>query len=610
MSFYAGLKIVTAMISIGIGAGLLARDHGLKGYRLLAAVMFCNAWWATAEFILVVTSSAASAETLQRLASLGPLPLGVLCMHAALEFSSVKNHPLSKSLPVFYAGVATLAPIHLLTDFVIRGAAEGFYLWRPIFGPGIVLSYAVISVPIFLTVLSRREVVGLPAPGGQRELARIVFFGVSGALAVGTLSILICPPLGIDVMNITSTLLVLVGLSCIDVLRRRGHSLTSSQAFAREILDALTDGYVLVTEEGTVRDANRSFLKMAGTTEQRAIGAPVGNWIAGLADADAPLETAQLMELRTSGDESIPVVVSPSSDSDRSARRLGRAYLLRDRREVIALQRKLVVSARLAAVGDLAKSISQSISEPVLRARQELEGLDLDWQTIGDVIFLSDQEQEAKEAFEEGAELIQECAEGIDRIFSIVQKVGGLSDETRGDALHSHGLDRIVARAIRVAGIQASEALRIEVRLDEDVDILCNPSEIERVVINLVVNAIQALQEDSERAAELSVAVIAQGPRVLLHVEDNGCGIDANVLDRVFDPFFTTKPVGKGTGLGLAISYHIVKSHGGEIRIASETGGGTSIAVEFPRAPRGAEPGDPALSAAHDEAAHSTADDG
>lgn len=602
MSFFALLKIFTAIVSIGIGAGLLARDHGLKGYRLLAAVMFCNAWWATIEFLLVGASTPANAEMLQRLGSLGPLPLGVLCMHAALEFSSVKDHPLSHSLPVFYAGVAILAPVHLLTDFVIRGASEGVYLWKPVFGPGIVLSYAVIAVPVLLTLLSRREVVGLPAPGGQQELAQIVFFGVSGALVVGTLSILICPPLGIDVMNITSTLLLLVGLCCIDVLRRRGHSLTSSQAYAREILDALTDGYVLVTEEGTVRDANRSFLKMAGTTGQRAIGTPIGNWIAGLADSDSPLETAQLMELRTSGADLIPVVVSPSTVSELSDRRFGRAYLLRDRREVIALQRKLVVSARLAAVGDLAKSISQSISEPVLRARQELEGLDLDWQTIGDVIFLSDQEQVAKEAFEEGAELIGECTEGIDRIFSIVQQVGVLSDETSGEALHSHGLDRIVARAIRVAGVQASDALHIEVRLDEDVNILCHPEEIERVVINLVVNAIQALQEGSDRGAELSVAVIALGQRAILHVEDNGCGIDANVLDRVFDPFFTTKPVGKGTGLGLAISYHIVKSHGGEIRISSEKGGGTSVAVEFPRAPRGAERGDFAASAALDEA--------
>ena len=78
---------------------------------------------------------------------------------------------------------------------------------------------------------------------------------------------------------------------------------------------------------------------------------------------------------------------------------------------------------------------------------------------------------------------------------------------------------------------------------------------------------------------------MSQGPRALLHIEDDGAGIEPEDLDRIFDPFFTTKPVGKGTGLGLAISYHIVKAHGGEIRIDSVPGRGTSVSVELPIAP-------------------------
>ncbi len=89
-------------------------------------------------------------------------------------------------------------------------------------------------------------------------------------------------------------------------------------------------------------------------------------------------------------------------------------------------------------------------------------------------------------------------------------------------------------------------------------------------------------------AAFGAVGVAAQDGRALLHVEDNGCGIEAEAIDRIFDPFFTTKPVGKGTGLGLAISYHIVKAHGGEIRVSSVPGRGTSVVVELPRAPLGA----------------------
>jgi len=141
-----------------------------------------------------------------------------------------------------------------------------------------------------------------------------------------------------------------------------------------------------------------------------------------------------------------------------------------------------------------------------------------------------------------------------------------------------------VQRAARIAQVEAPEALEVEVRLDPDVKIQCHASELERVVTNLLVNAIHALDGCGPDRGHLVVAVAAARDRALIHVEDDGCGIDAEVLDRIFDPFFTTKPVGKGTGLGLAISYHIVKAHGGEIRVSSLPGRGTSVVVDLPRA--------------------------
>ena len=118
---------------------------------------------------------------------------------------------------------------------------------------------------------------------------------------------------------------------------------------------------------------------------------------------------------------------------------------------------------------------------------------------------------------------------------------------------------------------------------------LCHAAEIERVVTNLLVNSIHALEGRPKGRAHLGVAVAAQGRRALLHIEDDGCGIEPEDLDRIFDPFFTTKPVGKGTGLGLAISYHILKAHDGEIRIDSVPGRGTSVSVELPLASLPAE---------------------
>lgn len=155
--------------------------------------------------------------------------------------------------------------------------------------------------------------------------------------------------------------------------------------------------------------------------------------------------------------------------------------------------------------------------------------------------------------------------------------------EDQGFVKRIPGVDEeFVCSALRIAKVHAPPWLEIEAHLDSEVRIDCHPAEIERVVTNLLVNAIQALEENSREYAHLVVGVAEIDHRAVLHVEDDGCGIDSDILDRVFDPFFTTKPVGKGTGLGLAISYHIVKDHGGEIRIASIRGWGTSLTVELP----------------------------
>jgi len=312
------------------------------------------------------------------------------------------------------------------------------------------------------------------------------------------------------------------------------------------------------------------------------IGRRIKDFIPGFPDQMDTIEASSFMMLETQSGASLPMVVSAPVACMGGGRVVGQAFLLRDRREILALQRQLVVSARLAAVGDLSKSISESINEPIARVRDEFEGISLDWQTAEAILELAHLEEDCSEAIDEGKELIGECVDGIDRIFTIVREVAGFSSETERKEYARHSLDQIVRRAVRIAQVQAPEGLEIVASLDPKVTVLCHFAELERVVTNLLVNAIHALDGRAPDQRHLVVAVASQDGRALMHVEDNGCGMDVEVLERIFDPFFTTKPVGKGTGLGLAISYHIVKAHGGEIRVSSVPGQGTSVAVELP----------------------------
>ena len=124
--------------------------------------------------------------------------------------------------------------------------------------------------------------------------------------------------------------------------------------------------------------------------------------------------------------------------------------------------------------------------------------------------------------------------------------------------------------------------------------ILSDPTQIHQVLMNLCTNAAYALRESGglldiqliqERVAHgrtLHPFNLSVGDYAKLTVRDNGCGIDAAVMDRIYDPFFTTKGPGSGTGLGLSVVYGIVRDHGGAIDIASEPGKGTTVTVHFP----------------------------
>jgi signal transduction histidine kinase len=107
-----------------------------------------------------------------------------------------------------------------------------------------------------------------------------------------------------------------------------------------------------------------------------------------------------------------------------------------------------------------------------------------------------------------------------------------------------------------------------------------NPAELEQVLSNLLLNALQA----SERGGVIRVATRAVGDRACISVEDHGRGIPPEHRPKIFDPFFTTKGVGEGTGLGLSVSYGIVLDHGGAIEVDSDVGRGTRFDVLLPLA--------------------------
>jgi PAS domain S-box-containing protein len=128
------------------------------------------------------------------------------------------------------------------------------------------------------------------------------------------------------------------------------------------------------------------------------------------------------------------------------------------------------------------------------------------------------------------------------------------------------------------------EDVELVIRQDPELGrIRADQTQVEQVILNLAVNARDAMPHGGKLIVETENAVHADAPMVLLSVTDTGCGMDAQTKSHIFEPFFTTKAMGKGTGLGLSTVYGTVAHNGGHIDVISEIGRGTTFHVYFPR---------------------------
>jgi signal transduction histidine kinase len=209
--------------------------------------------------------------------------------------------------------------------------------------------------------------------------------------------------------------------------------------------------------------------------------------------------------------------------------------------------------------------------------RANLSLLRQHWESVGTELEKNGASDSCDELIAEGAEMIDESLEGVDRASAIVRDVKGLAHAGGGERSMAD-LNELLDGVLRMAAPQ----LRVTAVIEKNYGLLplvaCAPQELQQVFLNLVLNASQAISH----SGTIRVRTEVQGRNVMAWIEDDGCGIEADVLDRIFDPFFTTKPVGEGTGLGLGIAHQIVRKHGGDITIDSRPGRGTVFGVRLP----------------------------
>jgi signal transduction histidine kinase len=268
--------------------------------------------------------------------------------------------------------------------------------------------------------------------------------------------------------------------------------------------------------------------------------------------------------------------------------------------ELKRAQSQLVENEKLAALGQLVAGIAHEINNPLSFVYNNVVVLDRDVRALRDLLLLYEEASpvlarelpDLAERLQQRSEeidlpytlenldgLTSRSREGLRRIQQIVKDLRAFARLDESDLQETDLNANIVSTLNLIQGEARKRQVTLATELGSIPPLVCFPARINQVILNLVVNAIDACSA----GGSVYVRTRADDTDVYLEVEDTGTGIDPAIRERIFDPFFTTKPQGQGTGLGLSISYGIIQGHGGSIQLDSVLGKGTCFRVRLPR---------------------------
>jgi two-component system sensor histidine kinase PilS (NtrC family) len=356
--------------------------------------------------------------------------------------------------------------------------------------------------------------------------------------------------------------------------RRELHELAEIH---RRIVDGVSSGLLTVSRAGRVTSFNREAEQITGFRADEVLGIPLGELFPSLARSGA-LPPLERMQVRFLGRDAKPLHLGMSVSvlRDLAGEPDGAIVIFQDLTHVVEMEEQLRRSERLSAVGQLAAGLAHEIRNPLASLSGAIELLAVDLpqgdassRTLREIV-----QRETARLNRLVSDFLTYARPGIGRAEAVPLRA--LFEELR----------ELIAR-------DGANAVQVHLDVDDSLQALGNPDQLRQVFWNLLLNAAQSEPADAVvhvRAVPVRAAARAeradrdqvQQEEVEITVEDRGCGIPPDALERIFEPFFTTRP--KGTGLGLATVHRVVEAHGGRIAVSSERGKGTKVRVFLPRA--------------------------
>ncbi len=405
-----------------------------------------------------------------------------------------------------------------------------------------------------------------------------------------------------------------------EVLAETNRRLRESEARYRELTEATLDAVLVADEAGLITLFNPSAEALFDYGSEEVIGSPLSKILIvtdGFEPIPSPSEsssasctpsskligrTVEMIGLRKNG-EQFPLELSLNVvDHDSRRQFIGS---IRDLTERQRMRDILIQTEKLASIGLLSAGVAHEINNPlayvannlavlqrdiqgIMRLIEQYESTESDLQTVdaASMVEIAALKVELDWDYVRNnvRRLIDRTRDGVQRVASIVQNLRGMA---RTDPLQKERVPivELISSALEMAQSQIKKA-RIEIEVDTSDDLRevpCVASQVGQVLLNLIINATQAIQKvGRDEGGCIAIRVRDEGDDQVIEVADDGCGIPVDHLPKLFDPFFTTKPVGEGTGLGLAISHSIVTAHGGSLEVQSNPNLGTTFRIRLP----------------------------
>jgi signal transduction histidine kinase len=361
----------------------------------------------------------------------------------------------------------------------------------------------------------------------------------------------------------------------VDQLARQLAETVRLQQHNEGIIESSPAGIAVLDGEDRVTSSNAAFAALAGISREQALGRPLKDFLPVQPLPQPGGGLAEVAFCDASGNEHHLQLGVALLDRGPHGGEPLRVLVVQDVSDRVAMENALRESDRLAALGMLAAGVAHEVNTPIT-------GIS----SYAQMLLAETPEQDPR------YDLLKKVERQTFRAARIVNSLLEFA-RNRQSERQPVALGALVAECAELLRERLAER-RIQLEWERpapDVAVPGNDGELQQVLTNLMLNAVDAM---AERGGRLRLRLTADGDHARIEVEDDGPGIPPALVGKVFQPFFSTKLAQGGTGLGLSISYNIVRRHGGDLRVENSPGKGCRFIVELPRAP---DPGDETSSA-------------